>query len=464
MSEVRKPIFWYQGLFLQPQHFQQLELHQNAMLEPLRGSVAPYFRGVNDLQLSEVAVPNRTVEITRGEFLFPDGSWAVIPGNALLPAASFAKAGFDATRPFTVYVGLRKWNPSGDNVTLVQKPGEASASGSRYVCATDPVEVRDLYQSAAQPAQIRYLQYNLRIFWESEVPELGDYSLLPVAQIIFDGREHKLSRQFVPPTVSLSGSELLIGILRNIQEQMISRSRLLEEYKNPRGIQTAEMETNYIYFMLALRSLNRYVPVLQHLVETPTAHPWAAYGQLRQMVGELSVFTDRVNALGQLADGTKLLPDYDHDNLWFCFDQAQTLIGELLSSIVIGPESIIDLVREGASFKGQIPLNLFDSRNVFYLNVRSAADPEKMVASISRMAKISSAERAQSLVTRALPGLPLEFNPVPPPGLPKRPNSYCFRLDRASPHWLEVQKSQNLCLYWDDAPNDTKAELIILRR
>lgn len=246
MSEVRKPIFWYQGLFLQPQHFQQLELYQNTLLEPLRGSVAPYFRGVNQLRLSEAAVPNRTVEITQGEFLFADGSWAVLPGNAVLPAASFAKASFDATRPFTVYVGLRKWNPAGDNVTLVQKPGEASGSGTRYVCATDPAEVRDLFQSAAPSAQIRHLQYNLRIFWESEVPELGDYQLLPVAQVVFDGREHKLSRQFIAPTVALSGSDLLIGILRNIQEQMISRSRLLEEYKNPRGIQTAEMETNYI--------------------------------------------------------------------------------------------------------------------------------------------------------------------------------------------------------------------------
>jgi type VI secretion system protein ImpJ len=463
MSDVRKPIFWYQGLFLQPQHFQQAERYHHSLLEPLRGSVAPYFRGVGRLQVPEAAVANRTLEITRGEFLFPDGTWAVVPGNAILPAASFIKADFDTTRPFKVYAGLRKWDPAGANTTVIQKPDEALEASTRFICVAAPEEVPDLHQPA-QPAQIRWLQYNLRLFWESELPNLGDYHLLPVAQIAFDGREHKLSREFIPPTVSLDGSDILGGILRNIQEQMISRSRLLEEYKNPRGIQNAELETNYIYFLLALRSINRYVPMLEHFMATPSVHPWTAYGLLRQVVGELSGFTDRVNALGQLADGTQLLPEYDHDNLWFCFDQAQILIGELLSAIVIGPESIIDLLRDGSAFKGKIPLNLFDSRNVFYLNIQTSGNPDQVTGSLTRLAKISSAERAPALVTRALPGLPLEYHEVPPPGLPKRPNSFCFRLDRSSPHWLDIQQGQNLCLYWDAAPADTKAELIVLRR
>ena len=36
MTEPRKPVFWYQGLFLQPQHFQQADLYNQSTLAPLR--------------------------------------------------------------------------------------------------------------------------------------------------------------------------------------------------------------------------------------------------------------------------------------------------------------------------------------------------------------------------------------------------------------------------------------------
>ena len=56
MSETRNPIFWYQGLFLQPQHFQQAERYAEGLLEPLRDGISPFFHGVRQLQLQEAAV------------------------------------------------------------------------------------------------------------------------------------------------------------------------------------------------------------------------------------------------------------------------------------------------------------------------------------------------------------------------------------------------------------------------
>jgi len=60
--------------------------------------------------------------------------------------------------------------------------------------------------------------------------------------------------------------------------------------------------------------------------------------------------------------------------------------------------------------------------------------------------------------------LSMEPCPVPPPGLHKRPGCYYFRLNRSHAQWLEIQKAQNICLYWDNADPDTKVELVTLRK
>ena len=65
-------------------------------------------------------------------------------------------------------------------------------------------------------------------------------------------------------------------------------------------------------YILALRSVNRYVPLLHHYTETPNVHPWIIYAALRQLVGELSSFSERVNALREFSDYDSRLSRYDH--------------------------------------------------------------------------------------------------------------------------------------------------------
>ncbi|MCE5248689.1 type VI secretion system baseplate subunit TssK, partial [bacterium] len=246
--------------------------------------------------------------------------------------------------------------------------------------------------------------------------------------------------------------------------QVLARCRKLEEYKSPREMQTSGFDSTYIVYLFALRSLNRYVPLLFHVTESEHAHPWVVYGIIRQLIGELSTFTDRIDSLGRLMDGTPLLPKYNHDDLRSCFEEAQTLIGELLSSITIGPENIIHLIRKDDHFKAQIPVESFESRNIFYLVVMTAEKQSKVLDVMKHIAKVSSFEQMPTLVGRALPGISLEYSLIPPPGLPTRPNALYFKLDQSHSQWVEIQKSQNICLYWQKAPKDTKAEIIVLRK
>ncbi len=46
---------------------------------------------------------------------------------------------------------------------------------------------------------------------------------------------------------------------------------------------------------------------------------------------------------------------------------------------------------------------------------------------------------------------------------PRRPGSFYFLMDKESPHWGELTRNQNICLYWDRAPEDATAEVIVIR-
>lgn len=456
MTEPKKPVFWYQGLFLQPQHFQQADLYHQSALAPLRDYLQPFFFGTCGHTIDEGALREMVFGVSDGEFLFQDGTWVKTTENAKLQPRSFKNAWTNMEKPFKVFIGLHRWDQRGKNVAAGQE------DRSRYTVDEIPGGVKDLY-AGDSIAQVKLLDHLLRFFWEDEIADTADYHLIPLAILTFNGQDVVLSKDFVAPPVTLSSSEELLRIMRNVRELILSRCRILEEYKNPRGFQKADLQAAYLNFFLALNTLNRYLPLLQHYTEVSTVHPFTAYGLLRQLAGELSSFTDRVDALGRLQNGTELIPAYDHENVGYCFRQVQLLIEEIVASMILGMENIIHLERDNHYFRAQVPQDLLDNRNLFYVIVKTAEQSESVLDMVRHIVKAGSEEDVPLLITRALPGIPLEQKIEMPPGLPKKPGMLCFEIDRTNRYWHEVLKSCKIALYWPDAPEDTMIELAILK-
>ena len=62
-----------------------------------------------------------------------------------------------------------------------------------------------------------------------------------------------------------------------------------------------------------------------------SCHPWTVYGLLRQLIGELSSFSEQFAVSGDAVDGSGELPKYYHLNLRHCFSRAQSVITALLT-------------------------------------------------------------------------------------------------------------------------------------
>ena len=461
--DIQRPLFWHQGLFLQPQHFQVFELSLRSLLNPFNDYIVPHFWGIADIEIQKAALGTRSFSLLNGNFLFPDGTHVVLSKNAVINARSFDEAWVEGGKPFTVFIGIKKWNNAGENVTIVEKMDSVSEVTTRFVTTYDAEEVRDQHLSGP-PGQVKMLYHALKIFWETEKDQVGDYMLLPVAQLERSGEEVNLSQTFIPPSLLISGSDVLMKLIREIRDQISARGRQLEEYKSQRGIQNAEFGSRDMVYLLALRSLNRYIPLLFHFTETQQVNPWTVYGILRQLIGELSSFSENITVMGELRDGTRLLPAYSHRNISECFSASRTLVSQLLDEITAGPDYVVPLVSDGTYYAAELKPAIFEGSNRFYLVLKTEDDQKRVLQSISTVAKLSSREHLPLLIARALPGIGLEHLAAAPQELPRRANSIYFAIDHHNEQWALVSRGHNCALYWDDAPEDMVVELMVVGR
>ncbi len=456
---MEKPLFWHQGLFLQPQHFQLNDHYHQTLSKPFFEFLAPHFWGIAALDIQQASLGRGTFDVVGAEMVFPDLTHVAFPGNALISARSFEADWLDGSEPFQVYIGLRKWNKNGENVTVLPSLENLSDVTTRYVTTTDAEEVKDLYHDGPN-AQVKRLHHVLRIFWETETDRLGDYVLIPIARIERSGDAVILSDRYIPPCPVLSASTILLNVLTEVRDQIASRGRQLESYKRDRGIHRAEFGSRDMVYLLALRTLNRYTPLLFHFMESRHVHPWMVYGVLRQLVGDLSSFSEKITMLGQLEDGTSMIERYDHQRLWECFSGMQRLITRLLDEITAGPEYAITLHHDGTYFAADLPPAIFEGRNRFYLVFSAETGIDALIQTIQSISKLGTRETLPLLIARSLPGIQIERLEIPPQELPRRANSLYFQIDHLHDLWGQVQKGHNLALYWDTAPGDLQVELM----
>jgi len=457
-----KPIFWHQGLFLQPQHFQLSDQYQDARLFPYQTFMKPHFWGVCRIEMLASSLSHRTCEIESGEFMFPDGTFVSVPGNAVVSPRSFEDEWVDPEKPFTIYLAIHKLSQFDDNATVLANLDEHAETTTRYITTAASEDVKDVYVEG-NDAQVKFLRHALKIVFDNEKDELNDYEFIAIAQVMREGDAIIYNRQYLPPCVTIASVPELTRIVKEVRDEIIGRAMQLSAYKSPAHAKK-DFDANMLRYKMALQSLSRFVPRLFHITESGNVHPWEVYGVLRELVGEISTFTDRVSVLGETADGERLVPAYEHNNLGNCFHQVSAMISQLLNEITIGPQFLVEMKFDEVAFSADVPAEFFTEHVDFFLIVNTVEDFEESQKSLLTAAKLSSRDMVETLVERSLPGVGMIYLSTAPPGLPRRPNSYYMRLDIHDDQWSSVVRQENVALLWAEAPEDTSIELVVVRK
>lgn len=456
-----KPIFWQEGLFLQPHHFQWQDRYLQAQIDPLSRYMQPAFWGVGRCVVHEEALSNNVFSVVSGEFRFRDQAHAIYPGNAVLESRNFETAWKDRGKPFTVYLGLRKLSPAGKNVSDPKQFESLSLMTTRYTAEREAELLADLYTESEQ-LPIERMQYVLRLLWEDEVERIGDYEVMPIARLESRKGAVVVMPDFVPPVLCVSASETLMQILKSISELIGSTANRLEGYKKDRGVHTAEFGTKDMVFMLTLRTLNRFSPMLRHMLgQAGAVHPWMVYGLLCQLIGELSTFSAKINLVNITKDSPFYLLDYAHDDLTNCFKRARYILARLMADIASEPEYVTPLTYNGQHFVADLSRKLLQGRKRYYLVVETEADTEQVIVELENQAKLSAPKHLAMLILQSLRGIELKHVLHPPPELPRRSMGIYFLVNHKNRLWATVGEEQKLALSWDTRPKDVKIELMV---
>lgn len=463
MMNPRGPIYWHQGLFLQPEHFQQATMYVESLLVPYRNQINPHFWGVCNLVLDTVALREYKISIGDGEFLFRDGTWVSINHNAVLTPRSFKDLWERSHEPFVVYLALKCLNTNGEQVDRNESsPHDSKSSKSRFVLNTDKTEVIDLY-NRGHSAQVATLDYVLHLIWDKEIEFYPEYELIPIAKVEYNGQFAIFSHDFIPPVVSVDGSSLLLSYLSNIKETLYSNSINLSGYKNLNQILSGEYKSSSLFFLMTLKTINHFVTLLNHHLEFPNLNPFTLYGILRQLLGELSVSSERIDALGMSPSGEQMVPAYDHTNLGHCFKRIYTLINEILDGLLDNMECVVPLVQSSNYFSADIPVDLLGVSNSFYLCIKTDLSLEELINNMTHNIKVGSKEDVPILIKRALSGVPLKHLSELPFRLAWKPNVHYFHLNNNHLSWLGIKEYANLCVFWSGLQDKADMSLYVLK-
>ena len=439
--KVQKPVRWKEGLFLKPQHFQQQDIHIESREHQRLQAFEVHSWGLQQLVLNDEALSTFTLSIEKLRAVLPDGTLVDVPGNARVASRPFEGLMTEVGRPIDVQIGLRALEGNGPHTLS----GETSTGDTRHIAAAE--EVYDL-DAGRDPIPMERLNYNLRIFMGDE--NTDGYATLPIARLSRTGdvgRPVEHDPNFSPPCMQLAGSEMLCRAARAVVERL---TVVLRDLGQERGSERPDP-------LILYYGLSGSLPVLREMVQKGEVHPRHLYYELARLAGAL-FYRDKQ---GRSAEQ---VPLYDHRNPGPVFLELRDLIVDLSEMVIQKAYRRVPMERrDGDLFVGTLPQEAKAAGARFFLEVESAESRDR-VPLLVMATKISNPERIDHLRQHALPGVPTEAQPGPPPELPKvgQTGAY-FRLKYEEPEWAtHVVPSGQLAAFMLNAPQDVTLNLIVV--
>lgn len=452
-----RPIFWSQGLFLHPQHFQAADEATARQIDLLRLYGLPYFWGIRRLVFTGSA-PDHAISVERLEAVFPSGAVVNVPLDASLAPLTLGNDWPAPDKPGTLYLGLALPKSGGANAA----PENADEfAGKRFVYAEEPDAVPDMYGTSA-PSPVQRLKFAPIFIRDTDLDRYADFECLPIAVLRRVGEHIEFDSRFLPPLLCLDASFPLTAMIREVRDTALSCAGRLAGYKTTVGAEAPDMR--FVLNFTALGILNRHIPALAHLLSASNTHPWHIYGALRVFAGELSAFFDDMDCLGRTSGDLNGVPDYNHDDPRACFEPLCQLLAKLMANLGIDESRVLHLLPEPPYFAADIPENFISPSCRYWLCARADAMTESMAEGFPRFAKLGAGDRLHLIIAKAVSGVPLTRIPSAPPGFLKRSDTAWYSVDTAHPLWQNLVDLGKISLFWEGAPEGAEVRLVATGR
>lgn len=442
---VRSPLVWSEGMFMRPQHLQQMVRFTESLIDGRIRSTGANRWGIQSLQLDENMLVAGRIAITACKAVTPDGTVINIPETDDPPPPFEIPTDTVASR---VYMALPLKLDGYSEFTR----NELAEDFARY--RVGHVEVGDNTVSGSQPFPIEVGKLRIRLMLENE--DRKRVCSFPIARVleVRPDRSVVLDAEFIPPCTDVQAvprlagfSAELVGLLHNRAERLVGRL-------GSGGQGGVADISDFLLLQLVNRLEHRY----RFLSSLGGVNPADLYGELTMTAGELATFTSESRRQSQF-------PPYRHDDLHACFAPVIQALRQALSAVL--EQTAIALPLQEGKFGIRVsPISdrrLFgDARFILAISANMSSD--ELQRRFTTQAKIGPVEKIRQLVSLQLPGIMLTPLVVAPRQLPYHAGFIYFQLDPGSPLWAEFENSGGFAFHLSGDFPDLQMEFWAVRR
>lgn len=415
-------VVWSEGMFLNPQHFQQQDRYIEHYIERKCSAYGSHAWGIQELELDHQLLKLGKISLLKASGIFPDGTPFSFPSSDEPPAVINVPAGLHNS---LVYLAVPVKRPGAVDVST-----KDNYQGLARYYPTE-LAVRDVTQEGGEDHAIDVAKLRLRLMLDTE--DLSGYACIAIARVA-ESRDDKnliLDEHFLPTCLDCRAVPKLAGFMVELGGLLHHRGESIAgRLADARRGGTAEIAD---YMLLQL--INRAEPHINHLASLSGVHPENLFQELLQLAGELSTFVSKTKRPPEF-------PIYLHDNLQQTFVPVMSVLREYLSMVYEQTAISLHLVEK----KYGIRVSEITDRSLlktasFVLAVRADIQEEIVRVRLPAQIKIGPVERIRELVNAAMPGVMIRPLPVAPRQIPYRSGYSYFELDRHSDFWKELHQS-----------------------
>jgi type VI secretion system protein ImpJ len=442
-------VAWKDGLFVQPQHFQQSERYLVSILHQSLHAYVPYLYGFISYEIDLDALKGGSLILTSASGILPDGTPFSISQGEELPGPRSINEIFDhQSTSQLAYLAL----------PLVQegRPALSDDNNTGYTRFRSAIcSVTDeTFGKTSEEIEVCKKTFHIR--FENE--DRDNFTTLPLVKLKRTSNEDIIiDETFIPPMLRISASLPYLRILQSILSILHTKASELLEGRKQTNTGIAEFASGDITMFGILNSITTFTPLLtQYLNSSSRTHPHDIHKTLTMLCGSLSAFMP----------GREIqnLPFYDHDDPVLAIVGQQKIIKDILNADYAPRCAVLKVTPTGkATYLCSIEDESLLDTGDFYLGISADTSQEELSTIVKRTIKISSRDQLPRLTISASNGL--QFNQVlnPPAELASKPGYVYFNFVKQGLHWQQICASCAIALYFPNNFSGLSIEMLVIK-
>ncbi len=443
-------ILWGEGLFLRPQHFQQQDAYHEWRLAQVSRQLHPYAWGVRTVKIDTEALQTGLLRLLELQVVMPDGELFSAPSDdELPPPLSLSTLSDDGQSggEVLVHLAMAPLRQHGSNMAPHQ---EGADTAVRYY--RQATQASDTFTDAVQ-AEVVTLRKSARLIPDGAPrAHLVHLPLLRLKRNATGGFE--VDGRFMPPSLHIQSTPVLFLQLRRLLDVLQAKVDALYGLHREPSKNIIEFRSGDVASFWLLHTASSAFAGLSHLARHPGLHPERLFEKLLELAGALLTFSKSYT----LAD----LPSYDHLNPGPAFLRLDTIVRELLETVISTRYFAIALQERVPSFhQGRLESEQIQAgQTQLVLGVSATMAPAELVEVVPARFKVGAPDDVEKLVLSAMPGVKLVHAPQVPAAVPVRPGCYYFTVEARGQLYERMMQAQALTIYAPQGIPDLRLELI----